>query len=71
MAVSETFPAGSVSRLVDVDGPAHLLDMGGPPDGPLIVALHGLGGSHLNWSAIGPRLGQTRRWWPSTWWATA
>ncbi len=30
--------------------------MGGPPDGPLVVALHGLGGSHLNWSAIGPRL---------------
>jgi len=34
----------------------HVLDMGGPPDAPLIVALHGLGGSHLNWSAVGPAL---------------
>jgi pimeloyl-ACP methyl ester carboxylesterase len=42
--------------MIDVDGPAHLLDMGGNPDGPLIVGLHGLGGSHLNWTAIGPGL---------------
>jgi pimeloyl-ACP methyl ester carboxylesterase len=39
-----------------VDGPAHLLDMGGPVEGPLVLALHGLGGSHLNWSAVGPGL---------------
>jgi len=45
--------------MVDVDGPVHVLDMGGPVDGPLLVGLHGLGGSHLNWSAIGPEL--TRR----------
>jgi pimeloyl-ACP methyl ester carboxylesterase len=44
---------------VDVDGPVHVHDMGGPADGPLLVGLHGLGGSHLNWSAIGPDL--TRR----------
>jgi pimeloyl-ACP methyl ester carboxylesterase len=48
--------AGSRSIVVDVDGPCHYLDMGGPKDGPLIVALHGLGGSHLNWTAIGPLL---------------
>ncbi len=30
--------------------------MGGPADGPLIVGLHGLGGSHLNWAAVGPDL---------------
>jgi pimeloyl-ACP methyl ester carboxylesterase len=28
--------------------------MGGPADGPRLVFLHGLGGSHLNWSALGP-----------------
>jgi pimeloyl-ACP methyl ester carboxylesterase len=52
--VSPAFPPGAVSRIIDVDGPVHLLDMGGPADGPLIVGLHGLGGSHLNWSAVGP-----------------
>ena len=50
------FPAGATSRLLDADGPVHLLDMGGPADGPLIVGLHGLGGSHLNWTAIAPEL---------------
>jgi pimeloyl-ACP methyl ester carboxylesterase len=30
--------------------------MGGPADGPLLVAVHGLGGSHLNWSAVAPLL---------------
>jgi pimeloyl-ACP methyl ester carboxylesterase len=35
--------------------------MGGPADGPLIVALHGLGGSHLNWTAVGPELSRHAR----------
>ncbi len=56
-----SFPAGAVSRMIDVDGPTHLVDMGGNPEGPLIVALHGLGGSHLNWSAIGPGLARNAR----------
>ena len=47
--------------MIDVDGPVHLLDMGGPADGPLIVGLHGLGGSHLNWSAVGPALSRHAR----------
>jgi pimeloyl-ACP methyl ester carboxylesterase len=51
-----SYPPGAVSRMIDVDGPVHLFDMGGNAEGPLIVALHGLGGSHLNWSAIGPGL---------------
>ena len=42
------------SRMVDVDGPTHYLDFGGPRDGPLVVCVHGLGGSHLNWLAVGP-----------------
>ena len=48
--------AGTGSRMVDVDGPTHYLDFGGPPDGPLVVCVHGLGGSHLNWLAVGPSL---------------
>jgi hypothetical protein len=43
--------AGAPSRTVDVDGATHYLDMGGFDDGPLMVFVHGLGGSHLNWTA--------------------
>ena len=43
----------------DLDGPVHYLDFGGPARGPVIVCVHGLGGSGLNWSAIAPLL--TRR----------
>jgi pimeloyl-ACP methyl ester carboxylesterase len=42
--------------MVDVDGPTHYLDFGGPSEGPLVVCVHGLGGSHLNWLAVGPSL---------------
>jgi pimeloyl-ACP methyl ester carboxylesterase len=44
------------SRWVDIGGPVHYLDLGGPPDGPVVVGVHGLGGSALNWSAIAPLL---------------
>jgi pimeloyl-ACP methyl ester carboxylesterase len=44
------------SLWVDLDGPVHYLDFGGPPHGPLIVCVHGLGGSALNWSALAPLL---------------
>ncbi len=53
--------AGTRSRFVDVDGPAHFADLGGPASGPLVVALHGLGGSHLNWTAIAPTLNRRAR----------
>jgi pimeloyl-ACP methyl ester carboxylesterase len=52
---------GTRSRTLDLDGPAHALDLGGPADGPLLIALHGLGGSHLNWTAIGPALSRRCR----------
>ena len=42
--------------MIDLDGPVHWADFGGPPDGPLLVGVHGLGGSHLNWAAVAPRL---------------
>jgi pimeloyl-ACP methyl ester carboxylesterase len=47
---------GGISRWADVDGPVHYLDFGGPANGPLIVAVHGLGGSAVNWLAIAPLL---------------
>lgn len=47
---------GGTSRWVDIDGPVHYLDFGGPANSPLIVAVHGLGGSAVNWSAIAPLL---------------
>ena len=44
------------SRWVDLDGPLHYLDFGGPADGPTIVCVHGLDGSSLNWLALAPLL---------------
>src|SRR3954449_1695651 len=41
---------------VDWDGPVHYVDFGGDPDGPIIVLVHGLGGSHLNWDLLAPLL---------------
>jgi pimeloyl-ACP methyl ester carboxylesterase len=45
-----------ISRWVDLDGPVHYVDHGGPVDGPLVVCVHGLGGSLVNWAALAPLL---------------
>jgi len=45
-----------VSRQIDADGPVHVADFDGPDGAPLLVAVHGLGGSHLNWAAVAPYL---------------
>jgi pimeloyl-ACP methyl ester carboxylesterase len=47
------------SLLVDLDGPVHVADFGG--SGTPIVLLHGLGGNHLNWLAVGERLARHGR----------
>jgi pimeloyl-ACP methyl ester carboxylesterase len=47
---------GGASRWVDLDGPVHYLDFGGPADGPVIVGVHGLNGSAVNWAALAPLL---------------
>jgi pimeloyl-ACP methyl ester carboxylesterase len=49
------------SLWADLDGPVHYVDFGGPADGPLVVCVHGLGGSHANWLAIAPDLARTHR----------
>ena len=51
------------SRVVDLDGPVHYVDFGGPATGPAVVMVHGLGGSHLNWDLFAPLLnGHARLW---------
>ena len=47
---------GGESRWTDLGGPVHYLDYGGPAGAPVIVAVHGLEGCAVNWSAIAPLL---------------
>ena len=47
------------SRFVDLDGPVHYADFGG--EGRPVVLVHGLGGSHLNWLTVAPRLARRGR----------
>ena len=43
-------------KVIDVGGPVHYLDFGG--DGSPLLMVHGLGGSALNWMAVGPGFAQ-------------
>lgn len=52
---------GGTSHYADLDGPVHWVDFGGPDDGPKIVLVHGLGGSHLNWALLAPLLAKRAR----------
>ena len=42
------------SMTLDVDGPINVADFGG--NGPVLLLVHGLGGSHLNWLSVAPKL---------------
>ena len=46
------------SRTADLGGPVHWVEYGGVRrrDRPTLVLVHGLGGSHLNWDLLAPRL---------------
>ncbi|HYP46130.1 MAG TPA: alpha/beta fold hydrolase [Propionibacteriaceae bacterium] len=46
----------SASRTVDIAGPVHYLHFPGPSEGPVLLCVHGLGGSALNWGAVAPLL---------------
>jgi pimeloyl-ACP methyl ester carboxylesterase len=48
--------ARASARTTDLDGPFSWVDHGGPADGQVIVAVHGLGGSHANWHDLAPLL---------------
>jgi len=52
--VSEQRDRYGLSRTVDLGGPVHYVDFGGPDDAPTVVLVHGLGGSHLNWDLFAP-----------------
>jgi pimeloyl-ACP methyl ester carboxylesterase len=47
------------TRRIDVRGPVNVADFGG--QGPPIVLVHGLGGSHVNWMLLGPLLAERAR----------
>jgi len=53
--------AFGVSRYFDFDGPVHYYDFGGNPDGPLLVCVHGLGGSASTFDLIAPTLARYGR----------
>ncbi|HKX25610.1 MAG TPA: alpha/beta hydrolase [Actinomycetota bacterium] len=46
-------------RILDVGGRTTVGDFGG--QGPVVVLLHGLGGSHVNWMRLGPMLAERAR----------
>ena len=49
------------SRWVDLGVPVRYVDYGGPSGGPILVMVHGLGGSLVNWAALAPLLTGTCR----------
>ncbi len=46
-------------KVADLDGAVHYIDFGG--SGRPVVMVHGLGGSALNWMAVGPRIAKSHR----------
>jgi len=48
------------SHRIDIDGPVHYMSWDGPA-GPTFVLVHGLGGSHVNWFSVAPRLAEHGR----------
>ncbi|SES74218.1 alpha/beta fold hydrolase [Geodermatophilus poikilotrophus] len=55
------WPPGAVSATTDLDGPVRHLDLGGPAGAPVVLCVHGLGGSALNWWLLAPFLSGSHR----------
>jgi pimeloyl-ACP methyl ester carboxylesterase len=51
-----TGPGTGESRTADLGAHVHYVDFGATSDGPTLVLVHGLGGSHLNWDLLAPDL---------------
>jgi pimeloyl-ACP methyl ester carboxylesterase len=47
--------------MLDIGGPVHVVDLGG--SGPPMLLVHGLGGSHLDWSDVAEPLTQRHQVW--------
>jgi pimeloyl-ACP methyl ester carboxylesterase len=60
-AWSQLVAWGGVSRTAELGGPVHYVDFGGAADGARVVLVHGLGGSHLNWCLLAPKLAAQAR----------
>ena len=56
-------PWGARGYVSNLDGPVHWVEFGSGDsnDGTPIMFVHGLGGSHLNWCLVGPKLAEDRR----------
>ena len=54
-------PARTRGCFVDLGGPVHYLEYPGPANAPTILCLHGLGGSAVNFAAVGPLLSDRYR----------
>ena len=44
-------------KVANLDGPVHYVDFGGA--GPALLMVHGLGGSAINWMAVGPEIAES------------
>lgn len=49
----------TTTEIIDIDGPVHIADHGGTGD--LLVFVHGLEGSHLNWMGVAPAFAERYR----------
>jgi cyclopropane-fatty-acyl-phospholipid synthase len=56
VAVSAVSGEAPTSRWVDLGGRVHYADYGGPAGKPLLVCVHGIGGSEASWAPIAPAL---------------
>ncbi|MCK9877426.1 alpha/beta hydrolase [Frankia sp. Ag45/Mut15] len=52
---------GHAAYQAQLGGPVYVVDFGGPADGPVMVCVHGLGGSYHNWLRLAPLLTPTCR----------
>lgn len=55
-------PVVGRSRTLELAGTEiHYVDFGGSSSGPTVLLVHGLGGSHLNWDLLAPKLTSAAR----------